>query len=126
MALLVNGEQDKCVSDDDDKQRNQIHHDHPKDRVSRLPSRRRKRIVRHTLCVPGELRMSLHVEDVDLEKKARHRHIMDSPLGSLLWGHFQRTVCCIFSTLVYRVIPRKVLTRVDDQYGVVTCLYEMN
>ena len=68
LALPGDRDPDHGVGDDDDGQRDEVHHDHAENGVRRLVRRWRERVECHALGVPCEFRMGLHVENVHLEK----------------------------------------------------------
>ena len=65
-ALLVDGDEDDGVGDDDYDQGDEIHGDDSEHGVRRLPLGRRERVERDALGVPLEVRVRLDVKYVCL------------------------------------------------------------
>ena len=65
-TLLVDRGEDDGVGDDNDKERNEVHHDHAENGVSSLVALRGERMKRHALSVPRKIRVGLHMENVHL------------------------------------------------------------
>ena len=66
-ALLNECDEDDGVGDDDDDEREEVDHDGAEDDVGRALRVAGERVEDDALRVPGEVRVNLDVENVDLE-----------------------------------------------------------